>query len=101
MTPYEKKANKPFQTARLSNTSVHPGPSYSLKATGPFISPSLKTSRPENRWSEIVLDSNAMCLFGTPKIQSNLQLDLKENPDTTTKMGETQQRLYIWESGVP
>jgi len=101
MTPYEKKANKPFQTARLSNTSVHPEPSYSLKATGPFISPSLKTSRPENRWSEIVLDSNAMCLFGTPKIQSNLQLDLKENPDTTTKMGETQQRLYIWESGVP
>ena len=24
MTPYEKKANKPFQTARLSKTSVHP-----------------------------------------------------------------------------
>ena len=51
MTPYEKKANKPFQTARLSNTSVHPEPSYSLKATWPFISPSLKTSRPENSWT--------------------------------------------------
>ncbi len=62
MTPYERRANTPFQTAGPGNTSVHPEPSHSLKATGPFISPSLKTSRPEYRSREILLDSDAMCM---------------------------------------